>query len=247
MDLFCQLQERLLLELRSRVRRGETTERQLARTTGVSQPHMHNVLNGFRDLTPATADRILSALRLSIIDLIDIVDLEQALVDRPQQLERPFELVMLADRVGRGCPWPTQESRYERLTVSEDAVIGMMHPVAFRLAPDASMKAAFGGRDVAVADLGREARLDLPEALYLIARDGEAAIRWVRFGRQCVYLITAATLNFPARWEPVPFADYAPEKLILSKISFVNWRPELSSRLRRPGKFQGPARHSLAS
>ncbi len=68
-------QDRLTVHLRERVQSGELTERGLARLTGISQPHMHHVLKGKRDLSPATADRILVTLRLDLMDLLDPQDL----------------------------------------------------------------------------------------------------------------------------------------------------------------------------
>ena len=68
------LQERLLDHLNWRVRNGDLTERRLARLTGVSQPHMHNVLKGIRMLSPGIADRILRALEMSVLDLVGAED-----------------------------------------------------------------------------------------------------------------------------------------------------------------------------
>jgi hypothetical protein len=65
------LLDRLQGIIRERVRNGQITERQLARLTGTSQPHLHNVLKGIRVLTPALADVLLSRLDLSIEDLTD--------------------------------------------------------------------------------------------------------------------------------------------------------------------------------
>ena len=56
--------------LRERVRNGELTERGIARATGVSQPHIHNVLKGKRLLSTAMADEILRELRLDLLDLL---------------------------------------------------------------------------------------------------------------------------------------------------------------------------------
>jgi transcriptional regulator with XRE-family HTH domain len=53
-----------------RVRRGEVTERGLARLTGVSQPHIHNVLKGKRLLSISMADQMLRQLRLDVCDLL---------------------------------------------------------------------------------------------------------------------------------------------------------------------------------
>jgi len=60
---------RLIAQIRWRVQNGELTERRLARTIGVSQSHMHNVLKGVRVLSPAMADRILQHLRISLLEL----------------------------------------------------------------------------------------------------------------------------------------------------------------------------------
>ena len=65
------LRLRLILNLRERVRTGEITERRLARVTGVSQPHLHNVLSGKRLLSMEMADQILHHLHLELLDLID--------------------------------------------------------------------------------------------------------------------------------------------------------------------------------
>jgi hypothetical protein len=68
---FSDFQERLRAHLRELVRRGEVTERGLARLTLVSQPHIHHVLKGKRALSPETADKILLQLRLDLLDLLE--------------------------------------------------------------------------------------------------------------------------------------------------------------------------------
>ena len=60
----------LIQHLRDRVHSGELTERSLARVTGISQPHLHNVLKGKRLLSIEKLDRVLSYLELDLIDLI---------------------------------------------------------------------------------------------------------------------------------------------------------------------------------
>jgi transcriptional regulator with XRE-family HTH domain len=68
---FLELESRFLDHLRHRVRSGELTERRLARITGISQPHIHNVLRGKRSLSLETADVILHVLRLDLVELLD--------------------------------------------------------------------------------------------------------------------------------------------------------------------------------
>ena len=78
---FQELQYRLVASLRERVRSGEATERGLARITGISQPHIHNVLKGKRLLSCEAADTICRHLNLDLIDLVDPGDLPR----RPRQ------------------------------------------------------------------------------------------------------------------------------------------------------------------
>ena len=68
---FEQLLDRLLCHVRQKVHNGELTERGFARQIGLSQSHMHNVLDGARILTPSTADRILDGLGLTLADLLN--------------------------------------------------------------------------------------------------------------------------------------------------------------------------------
>jgi predicted transcriptional regulator len=67
---FGELHHRFVTHLRSMVSSGELTERGLARMTGVSQPHIHNVLKGKRNFSVEMADTILYHLELDLIDLI---------------------------------------------------------------------------------------------------------------------------------------------------------------------------------
>ena len=68
---FDELLKRLLTVLRNRVQNGELTERGLARLTGISQPHIHNVLKGKRILSLRAADRIIRKTQLRVLDLIE--------------------------------------------------------------------------------------------------------------------------------------------------------------------------------
>jgi transcriptional regulator with XRE-family HTH domain len=65
------LQLRVIARVQERVRRGDVTERGLARLTGISQPHLHNILKGVRALSPQMADLILQQLHIDLLDLLD--------------------------------------------------------------------------------------------------------------------------------------------------------------------------------
>ena len=79
---FQELQKRFVASLRDRVRSGELTERSLARLTGVSQPHIHNVLKGKRLFSVDMADKILHRFHLDVVDLIDPQEIEERLKRR---------------------------------------------------------------------------------------------------------------------------------------------------------------------
>jgi transcriptional regulator with XRE-family HTH domain len=68
---FERLLQCLVMEVNRRVRNGEWTERQLARRSGISQPHIHNVLKGARTLTPDVADQLMSVMGIPMEKVID--------------------------------------------------------------------------------------------------------------------------------------------------------------------------------
>jgi transcriptional regulator with XRE-family HTH domain len=76
---FNDLQQRLLDELRWRVRSGAATERGLARLSGISQPHLHNVLKGKRILSMEKADAVLGRLQIDILHLVEPEELRESL------------------------------------------------------------------------------------------------------------------------------------------------------------------------
>ena len=74
---FREQQRRLIAHLHRIIRSGDATERGLARLTGVSQPHMHNVLKGKRLLSLDMADQILAQLHLDLLDFIEPEELAE--------------------------------------------------------------------------------------------------------------------------------------------------------------------------
>ena len=59
----------LLTYVRDRIHNGELTERRLARMIGMSQPHMHNVLKGARNLSLRVFGFDIKIFHMSILDL----------------------------------------------------------------------------------------------------------------------------------------------------------------------------------
>jgi len=71
---FTTLQARLIAYVNARIQNGEFSERALASLVGVSQPQLHNVLKGERNLHTPLADALLAKFRLSILDLLSPAD-----------------------------------------------------------------------------------------------------------------------------------------------------------------------------
>jgi len=87
------LRARLIRQVRLRINNGEFTERGLARMLGISQSQTHNVLKGARRLQMHLADRILTKLGLSAMDLMDEGELDAALRRKMADWDREMEAV----------------------------------------------------------------------------------------------------------------------------------------------------------
>jgi len=74
---FSELKVRLIKIVNARILNGEFSERGLARILGISQPQVHNVLKGARRLSHDIADRLLTMLGMSVLDLIRQEELEE--------------------------------------------------------------------------------------------------------------------------------------------------------------------------
>lgn len=103
---FSAIERRLLDHIRARVKKREISERRLAIETGFSQPHIHNVLKGARQLTSEVADRLMARLKIDIEELFEVDELERVLPYREFR-DSPFrEVPMLKGRVAAGQPFP---------------------------------------------------------------------------------------------------------------------------------------------
>src|SRR5690242_17249068 len=128
------LHERLVGHLRAMVRNGQLTERRLARLTGVSQPHLHNVLKGVRELSAQMADQVVTQLRLSAFDLL--ADSELGAAPHANARERYVEVPLLAGRLGPGHAFPDFHRHDGLLPFLRGELAGIARPLAARLDED---------------------------------------------------------------------------------------------------------------
>ena len=160
---FLEAQHRLLAELRTKVQNGQLTEREMARLTGVSQPHIHNVLKGVRNLSPEIADRILKTFHLSVLDFSSPNELHDRMSARGQRLLL-VEMPVLRSPVGPNQPWRHELSARERITLPIPMQRTRPNLAAVRLEYDPRMGDVLGNRDLAALNIaaGRHCRLTRP-------------------------------------------------------------------------------------
>lgn len=190
---FGTLQHRLIAHLRSRVRSGELTERSAARLTGVSQPHLHNVLKGIRLLSPEMADQVLRNLKLCLLDLVDPQEL-RAYEERSDS--RRGVVPFLEGRLGPGLPFPSSESAWQPFPFLHSGLERLEHPALVQLGEDSLMQPLFRGGDIALLDRSCARRREPDEGCYAIDTGSEGLVRRLRRGSGRLYLLGPDDLDF---------------------------------------------------
>ena len=222
---FQDAQLKLLAYVRSQIRNGDLTERGFARLIGISQPHVHNVLKGVRNLSPEIFDLALKYFHMSLLDLVPSPELEAHL--RGRRFPQSFPEVPFLDRsIGPGMPWPAGVTLRKKFPLPFSCADPPADLVMASLIADPSMHATLGACDVALLDTSRAVPSNLaPLGLFVVERRAaaghvEAVLRYVRPGAYCYYLATDATLDIPADWEPLPLST--PELMAAVKAR-VRW------------------------
>jgi transcriptional regulator with XRE-family HTH domain len=218
---FQTLQSRLLAAIRMKVRTGELTERRLARLTGISQPHIHNVLKGARELSPEIADLILRELKISLLDLVEHEELS-ARVSLAHAPRRYREVPLLDGRIGPGCEFPDNLSPVEFYPFPSALLAPLVRPIAARLAGDPRMRSTVSGGDLVLLDQSENRRRETDaDALYTVSRNGESLVRWVRQGARSIYLATVDSFLRPPDWEHVPLAGWHLLEVVKARIVWI--------------------------
>jgi len=220
--LFGDLREALLECVRVRVRNGQLTERGLARLTGISQPHMHNVLKGARTLSPEVGDRILYHLRLSALDLVDRCTLRRHVTPDGQDTSEYSYLPVLQGRLGPSHPWPSRVESYDRFPVPLAAVAGLFHPVVVRVGDDVRMHPLFSDGDLLLLDQALSWRTEPePESLYAIKRGRVGLVRRLRIRGSAVYMVSDDCQDRPAAWERLPVEGQHITHFVRARARFI--------------------------
>jgi hypothetical protein len=207
---FFEAQLRLLAEISSLVQNGHVTERGMARLTGVSQPHMHNVLKGVRTLSPKITDRLLGLLHMSVLDLSSVDELRNRLMIA-QTRTLAMELKVLHEPIGPNTMWKNNHFSKEvpLILPVPTHFCERAHLAAVRLRPDFRMTDVLEESDLAVVSTAAPALPLDPRGLYVVQIAGGTAVRYLRKGTSHLYISTADTLESPSEWERAPLSDWS--------------------------------------
>ncbi len=216
------LKRRLVEHIRLRVRGGELTERGVARLTGVSQPHLHNVLKGTKALSTPMADQVLRGLNLCLFDLRE-----------PHEWRlhggESVPVPLFEGLLGPSLPWRFQQRPREFLRFPAPLLTRVADPVAVRLGADPRMDPLFHMGDLALLDCSENARQQ-PESdcCYVVEGAGYGLVRHVRLGGARLYLTSLDNPN-PLPWDFISLADRNILEVVRAKIVWIGREPEFPS------------------
>lgn len=222
--------------LREKIRGGELTERSLARISGVSQPHVHNVLKGARAFSPEAADMILRALRLTIVDICPIEELGGRMAATTSC--RMEAVPVLQARAGPGHHMPKTDQVEGFYPFARPLVAPLVSPAAVILARDGDMEPFFQDRDMVLLDRSELVRTR-PDAsaAYVVSTPEGALVRYLRLGGNKLYLLSYGDMNEPRAWNYLSLAGRNILEIVRGRIVWIGRKVEVfpSQPLRKAG------------
>jgi hypothetical protein len=156
-----------------------------------------------------------------------------------------FELGLLPEPIGPGMPWPEAATASRNFTLPLDLENSAVDLVLARLIFDQRMAAGLSGFDLAALDTSAHLRGDLvPDGIYVVARRGEAILRYLRQGAQCVYLISADNVDHPNWWEAAPLPLPGILELVKARVVWVGREEDIDLPAHQRGRFLADATSS---
>jgi transcriptional regulator with XRE-family HTH domain len=208
------LQRKLVETLCARVDRGEWTERGMARACGMSQPHLHNVLKGLRYFSIEMADRVMRALKISVVDLYS-TEISPA--------NPGIRLVpLLAPEVGPQCR-SIPDHRGDYFAVADVVLLEIEALFAVRCGEDPEMSCIFRPGDILLLDRSLDARDHLHAgSAYLVHTQSAYMVRYVRAGGRRLLFANEATAGDPRLWDEADLAGLALRDIVQARVVALN-------------------------
>jgi AraC-like DNA-binding protein len=223
---FQNLRDRLIARIRLRIQNGEITERQVARQSGISQPHLHNALKGLRLLSFDMADVLMTHFRFSVLDLFDrqeIMDYLQR--THPAREQRLHPVPVLDGQLGTGLPPPRKGPHSEVHSVPYSQIAAATEPLVVSLAPDPEMEPVFRGGDIVLLDQSESARRFFQPGSYYVARgSGGLCIRRIHAAGSRIYLVTERRKDAPLSCERVDLAAKSILDVVIARVIWLDRR-----------------------
>lgn len=199
----------LIATLRQRIANGQLSERKLARMVQMSQPHVHNVLNGTRNFSLPACDQVLRRLEMTVYDLLpDAPASRGESFPRSADLRFTVEVPVMEGRLGPGMPLPGAPDPFQSYPFRGSWIAALEGAVLVRLGPDPSMQTLFQADDLVLLDQARTARLHPdPQGFYVINRRGEGLLRRAWLGPSRGQLYAAPLTGTPELIPIWPLSD----------------------------------------
>ncbi len=211
---FAFLVEMVRQSARESVRKGEVTERSLARLSGMSQSHMHNVLKGIRSLKVEKADRLLSAMKLQLRDLIDELPSTVVAIESV-----PIMLDILGARTTEFHPHRVRG----HVAVPAHIARAAGCPVAALIGEDFQLPLPFAPGDLVVIQQAKEFRSTIdPRAVYLVLTAFGPRLRYIRICGDRLFLPAEPYLRTPSAWESLSTSESTLRSSIYGRVSWVS-------------------------
>ena len=152
-------------------------------------------------------------------DLCTKTELENALARKRMAAPRS-ELPFLVAPIGPGMTWSGSSNQADTFPVP--MALFSSETVVARLATDSRMRRTLAGADVAAVDLSPEVRSKpAPEGLYVVSRNSEAVLRFVRPGQGRIYLPADDSLDRPALWEALELGGRSYLEIIQGRVTWL--------------------------
>lgn len=223
---FAGLNQRLLERVRSLIRNGELSERQFARLTGISQPHVHNVLKGARALSPELADVILAHLRISPLDLLTREELASHLsAMTPAPESRLMNVPLLSGLLGLHQPIPRKGPHRELHSIPIHLTDSVTEPLIVSLAADPEMEPLFAARDLVLLDQSESVRgMVAPEHHYIVRTPDGPCVRSLQRAGGILALISEKNRSDPDSWPRIELSGRNILDIVLARVIWLNRR-----------------------